>query len=147
MNTGRNIKKIREFRGMTQKEMGIALGFDEASASPRMAQYEGEYRVPREKMLNKMAEVLQVDPRSIATPTGYTEGDMIYRVLMLEEFFPEMELEKNPQTGELMINLHNKILNNFFMRWDWFRANKKKGYIEEEEYKRWKYQMNVDRLI
>lgn len=147
MNTGRNIKKIREFRGMTQKEMGIALGFDEASASPRMAQYEGEYRVPREKMLNKMAEVLQVDPRSIATPTGYTEGDMIYRVLMLEEFFPEMELEKNPQTGELMINLHNKILNNFLMRWDWFRANKKKGYIEEEEYKRWKYQMNVDRLI
>lgn len=147
MNTGRNIKKIREFRGMTQKEMGIALGFDEASASPQMAQYEGEYRVPREKMLNKMAEVLQVDPRSIATPTGYTEGDMIYRVFMLEEFFPEMELEKNPQTGELMINLHNKILNNFFMRWDWFKANKKKGYIEEEEYKRWKYQMNVDRLI
>lgn len=147
MNTGRNIKKIREFRGMTQKEMGIALGFDEASASPQMAQYEGKHRVPREKMLNKMAEVLQVDPRSIATPTGYTEGDMIYRVFMLEEFFPEMELEKNPQTGELMINLHNKILNNFFMRWDWFKANKKKGYIEEEEYKRWKYQMNVDRLI
>ena len=143
MNTGRNIKKIREFRGMTQKEMGIALGFDEASASPRMAQYEGEYRVPREKMLNKMAEVLQVDPRSIATPTGYTEGDMLYRVLMLEEFFPEMELEKNPQTGELMINLHNKILNNFLMQWDWFRINKKKGYIEQEEYKRWKYELKV----
>ena len=143
MNTGRNIKKIREFRGMTQKEMGIALGFDEASASPRMAQYEGQNRVPREKMLNKMAEVLQVDPRSIATPTGYTEGDMLYRVLMLEEFFPEMELEKNPQTGELMINLHNKILNNFLMQWDWFRINKKKGYIEQEEYKRWKYELKV----
>lgn len=147
MNTGRNIKKIREFRGMTQKEMGMALGFDEASASPRMAQYEGEYRVPRENMLNKMAEVLQVDPRSIATPTGYTEKDMVYRVLMLEEFFPEMELKRSPQTGELMINLHNKTLNNFLMQWDWFRENKKKGYIAEEEYKRWKYQMNVDRLI
>ena len=46
-----------------------------------------------------------------------------------------------------MINLHNKTLNNFLMQWDWFRENKKKGYIAEEEYKRWKYQMNVDRLI
>ena len=37
MNTGRNIKKIREFCGMTQKELGMAIGFDEASASPRIA--------------------------------------------------------------------------------------------------------------
>lgn len=143
MNTGKNIKKIREFRGITQKELGMAIGFDEASACPRIAQYEGEYRVPREKVLNRMAEVLQVDPRSIVTPTGYTEGDMIYRMLMLEEFFPEMELEKNPQTGELMINLYNKILNNFLMQWEWFKVNKKKGYIEEEEYKSWEYGLKI----
>lgn len=139
MNTGRNIKKIREFRGMTQKELGMAIGFDEASASPRIAQCEGEYRVPREKVLNRMAEVLQVDPRSISTPTGYTEEDMMYRLLMLEEFFPEMTLEKKIQTEEIMINLHNKKLNDFLKQWICFREQGKKGDIEKRQYAEWKY--------
>lgn len=139
MNTGRNIKKIREFRGMTQKELGMAIGFDEVSASPRIAQYEGEYRVPREKVLNRMAEVLQVDPRSIATPMGYTEEDMMYRLLMLEEFFPEMTLEKKIQTEEIVINLHNKKLNDFFKQWACFREQRKKGDAEKRQYTEWKY--------
>lgn len=139
MNTGRNIKKIREFRGMTQKELGMAIGFDEASASPRIAQYEGEYRVPREKVLNKMAEVLQVDSKSISTPTGYTEEDMMYRLLMLEEFFPEMMLEKKIETEEILINLHNKKLNDFLKQWTCFREQRKKGDIEKRQYAEWKY--------
>lgn len=139
MNTGRNIKKIREFRGITQKELGMAIGFDEASASPRIAQYEGEHRVPREKILNRMAEVLQVDPRSISTPTGYTEEDMMYRLFMLEEFFPEMTLEKKIQTEEIVINLHNKKLNDFFRQWMCFREQGKSGDIEKRQYAEWKY--------
>ena len=38
MSTGENIKKIRNMRGMTQKELGMAVGFGEDSASPRIAQ-------------------------------------------------------------------------------------------------------------
>ena len=33
MSTGENIKRIRKFRGMTQKELGIAIGIGEESAS------------------------------------------------------------------------------------------------------------------
>ena len=44
MSTGENIKRIRKFRGMTQKELGIAIGIGEESASPRMAQYETDNR-------------------------------------------------------------------------------------------------------
>ena len=36
MSTGENIKRIRNIRGMTQKELGIAIGIGEESASPRM---------------------------------------------------------------------------------------------------------------
>ena len=73
MSTGENIKRIRNIRGMTQKELGIAIGIGEESASPRMAQYETGNRTPRESMLNKMAAVLEVDPRNISIPTGYRE--------------------------------------------------------------------------
>ena len=59
MSTGENIKRIRKFRGMTQKELGIAIGIGEESASPRMAQYETDNRTPRKEMLHKMAVVLE----------------------------------------------------------------------------------------
>ena len=60
MSTGENIKRIRNIRGMTQKELGIAVGIGEESAGPRMAQYETGKRTPKEKMLNKIAEVLNM---------------------------------------------------------------------------------------
>lgn len=108
MSTGENIKRIRNIRGMTQKELGIAIGIGEESASPRMAQYETGNRTPRESMLNKMAAVLEVDPRNISIPTGYKEEDMMYRLLALEDYFPEMKLERNSQTGDVTINLHKQ---------------------------------------
>ena len=77
MSTGENIKRIRNIRGITQKELGIAVGIGEESAGPRMAQYETGKRTPKEKMLNKIAEVLEADPRNIAIPIGYKEEDMI----------------------------------------------------------------------
>ena len=40
MNIGENIKNARNLRGLTQKELGMKLGFDEKSADVRIAQYE-----------------------------------------------------------------------------------------------------------
>ena len=58
MTVGEKIKKIRTFRGMTQKELGLAVGFEEKGADNRIAQYETNYRVPKKDLLNKIAEVL-----------------------------------------------------------------------------------------
>ena len=38
MTVGDKIKKIRTFRGMTQKELGLAIGFEEKGADNRIAQ-------------------------------------------------------------------------------------------------------------
>lgn len=40
MAIGDKIKKIRMKRDMTQKELGLAIGFNEKTADVRMAQYE-----------------------------------------------------------------------------------------------------------
>ena len=61
MTVGDKIKKIRTFRGMTQKELGLAIGFEEKGADNRIAQYETNYRVPKRELLDKMAEALRVD--------------------------------------------------------------------------------------
>lgn len=142
MSTGENIKRIRKFRGMTQKELGIAIGIGEESASPRMAQYETDNGTPRKEMLHKMAVALDVDPRNLSIPTGYREEDMIYRLLVLEDYFPEMKLERNGRTGEVVINLQNKKINEFLYQWGTIRGKKKQGMISEDEYMQWKYCRN-----
>lgn len=142
MSTGENIKRIRKFRGMTQKELGIAIRIGEESASPRMAQYETDNRTPRKEMLHKMAVALDVDPRNLSIPTGYREEDMIYRLLVLEDYFPEMKLERNGRTGEVVINLQNKKINEFLYQWGTIRGKKKQGMISEDEYMQWKYCRN-----
>ena len=101
---------------MTQKELGIAIGIGEESASPRMAQYETDNRTPRKEMLHKMAVVLDVDP--------------------------EMKLERNGKTGEVVINLQNKKINDFLYQWGTIRGKKKQGMISEDEYMQWKYCRN-----
>lgn len=60
MSLGDRIKKARVFRGMTQKELGIAVGFNEKNADIRIAQYESNTRRPKSGTLNKIAEVLDV---------------------------------------------------------------------------------------
>ena len=120
----------------------IAIGIGEESASPRMAQYETDNRTPRKEMLHKMAAVLDVDPRNISIPTGYREEDMIYRLLVLEDYFPEMKLERNGRTGEVVINLQNKKINEFLYQWGTIRGKKKQGMISEDEYMQWKYCRN-----
>lgn len=61
MTVGEKIRVIRTFRGMTQKELGLSVGFDEKGADNRIAQYETDYRVPRKEMLDKIALALNVN--------------------------------------------------------------------------------------
>ena len=56
MSTGKNIKKVRKWRGITQEELGKALGIGEGSAGTRMAQYETGKRTPKEKCWERLQE-------------------------------------------------------------------------------------------
>jgi transcriptional regulator with XRE-family HTH domain len=77
MAVGDRIKRVRNMRGMTQKELGLAAGFDDNSADVRIAQYESGARTPKEDMLKKIADVLDVNFRSLYEPTLYAAEDII----------------------------------------------------------------------
>ena len=49
MATGERIRFFRTLRGMTQKYLGLLLGFPESSADVRLAQYESEDRTPKKR--------------------------------------------------------------------------------------------------
>ena len=47
MTLGERIKRIRTFRGLTQRELGLKLGYEERNADVRIAQYSPRYRFPK----------------------------------------------------------------------------------------------------
>ena len=61
MILGERIKRIRTFRGLTQRELGLKLGYEERNADVRVAQYESGYRVPKKDTLMEIARILNVN--------------------------------------------------------------------------------------
>ena len=68
MATGERIRFFRTLRGMTQKYLGLMLGFPDNSADVRLAQYESEDRTPKADLTAQLAEALDVSPKAIAVP-------------------------------------------------------------------------------
>ena len=57
MAIGERIHFFRLLRGMTQKYLGMALGFPEKSADVRLAQYETGSRTPKADLTAALAQV------------------------------------------------------------------------------------------
>ncbi len=65
MAIGERIHFFRTMRGMTQKYLGMALGFPEKSADVRLAQYENGSRTPKADVTAALAQVLDVSPKAL----------------------------------------------------------------------------------
>ena len=68
MAIGERIRFIRNLRGMTQKYLGMAVGFPEKTADVRMAQYESGTRTPKADLTSTLAHTLDVSPQALDVP-------------------------------------------------------------------------------
>jgi len=120
---------------MTQKELGLAIGFDDNSADVRIAQYESGTRTPKEDMLKKIAEILDVNFRSIYEPTLYAAEDVMYSLFELDEHY---KILLNEQQAHISVSFDSKLLNSFMREWLLRKQELTNGIITKEEYKEWK---------
>ena len=65
MAIGERIRFFRNLRGMTQKYLGMQVGFPEKTADIRMAQYESGSRTPKADLTNNLAEVFGVSEEKV----------------------------------------------------------------------------------
>jgi len=72
------IRQARTNAGLSQKQLGIAAGMDEFSASPRMNQYEQGRHTPTYQTLESIARVLDVP-----VPFFYTRDDRLAEWILL----------------------------------------------------------------
>ena len=71
---GRKLNHLRQKNHLTQKELGIALGFPEDSTDIRITQYEATTRKPLDEILVKLDKIL-----GVLSPVSYTHLDVYKR--------------------------------------------------------------------
>lgn len=84
LNMGMRIRHFRILRCMTQKALGVAVGFPQASADVRIAQYESGARTPKQNLLCQMASVLGVSPSSLDIPRIKSSEELRCLLVALE---------------------------------------------------------------
>lgn len=83
---GGKIKRLRELRGYTQKELGIMCGFSPSTADVRIAQYEKNKKIPREKALKDICAALEVDECSLYDADFLPYNRMYHGLFDMEDF-------------------------------------------------------------
>ena len=145
MAVGERIKRARNLRGMTQKELGVAIGFEEKSADIRIAQYESNTRTPKEELLRKIATVLDVNYRSLYEPTLYAAEDIMYTLFELDEHYPDTQLyeisdtiDSNLTETHMSISFRSCLLDDLLKEWQLRKKQLATGEITRDEYLEWK---------
>ena len=85
MAIGERIHFFRTLRGMTQKYLGMALGFPEKSADVRLAQYENGSRTPKADLTAALAQILEVSPHALAVPDIDSYVGLMHTLFTLED--------------------------------------------------------------
>ncbi|MBR0380941.1 MAG: helix-turn-helix transcriptional regulator [Eubacterium sp.] len=83
---GGKIKRIREHRGWTQKELGVRCGFSESTADVRIRQYESNKKVPREKALKVISDALGIDECALYDADLLVKDRACHALFDLEDF-------------------------------------------------------------
>ncbi len=153
MTVGEKIKRIRIFREMTQKELGLAVGLTEN----RIAQYETNYRTPKKELLNQIAEALHVNSLNFYVEVSGSAEDIMQTFFWMDELNPNtvnlFQMTENPELSTEVeyknsdswtspapvgIFLNYNLVNQFLSEWLTRKTELKNGQITKKEYFEWK---------
>ena len=142
MAIGERINFFRNMRGMTQKYLGMQVGFPEKSADVRLAQYETGTRTPKADVTAALADILDVSPQALAVPDIDSYIGLMHTLVTLEDRYGLEVCESNGEV-HLRVNVRkNKDaaqLHEMLCAWRQAAAMLKAGEITQEEYDRWRY--------
>lgn len=142
MAIGERIHFLRTLRGMTQKYLGVMVGFPEKSADVRLAQYETGARTPKADLTASLANALDVSPQALAVPDIDSYTGLMHTLFTLEDRYG---LQIDEADGEVCLKVDvrkNKDaaeLHKMLCSWRQAAAMLKTGEISQEEYDRWRY--------
>ena len=142
MAIGERIHFFRTMRGMTQKYLGMALGFPEKSADVRLAQYENGSRTPKADVTAALAQVLEVSPKALDVPDIDSYTGLMHTLFTLEDNYG---LKISEMDGEVCLKVDvrkskdSARLHEMLCSWQQVAAMLEAGEISKEDYDKWRY--------
>lgn len=142
MAIGERIHFFRKMRGMTQKYLGMLMGFPERSADVRMAQYETGSRTPKADLTRALANAFEVSPNALTIPDIDTDIGLMHTLFALEDL---RGLTIGKLDEEICLRLdkskEDTYLSMLEMLSAWVEQAEKLriGEITKEDYDRWRY--------
>jgi len=142
MAIGERIRYIRNLRGMTQKWLGMAIGFDDKTADVRMAQYESGTRTPKENYVGDIAVALEVSPKALDLPDIDSYVGLAHTLFALEDLYG---IRIGELDGEVCLRLDKSKGMTYLSMFDIFSAWQQQaeklasGEITKEDYDAWRY--------
>ena len=142
MAIGERIHFFRIMRGMTQKYLGMLVGFPERSADVRLAQYETGSRKPKADLTATLAQALDVAPQALDIPDIDSYIGLMHTLFTLEDIYGltisesdgeirlKVNKDKNKDAAELL-----KMLSAWKEQADKLSAEE----ISREDYDQWRY--------
>lgn len=142
MATGERIRFIRNLRGITQKFLGLKVGFSDRTADIRIAQYESGSRTPKSDVIEKIADTLDVSTEALNVPNIDSYTGLMHTLFALEDLYG---LKIDTLDGEICIRVNRQNGSNFakmtglLRPWEEMAQKYRNGEITREEYDDWRY--------
>ena len=143
MAIGERIHFFRIMRGMTQKYLGMLVGFPEGSADVRLAQYETGSRKPKTELTASLAQALDVAPQALDIPNIDSQIGLMHTLFALEDIYGLTVCETG---GEVCLHVNKDKckaaddLLQMLTAWQGQAARLTNKEITQEEYDQWRYQ-------
>lgn len=142
MAIGERIRFFRNLRGMTQKFLGVQVGFPEKTADIRMAQYESGSRCPKADLTESLAGVLGVSPLALSIPDIDSFLGLMHTLFTLEDRYG-LTIEKGENGVSLHVDPHKgkdaAELSEMLNAWAEQAEKYHNGDINREDYDKWRY--------
>ena len=142
MAIGERIHFFRIMRGMTQKYLGMLVGFPEKSADVRLAQYETGSRKPKADLTSALAQALDVAPQALDIPDIDSYIGLMHTLFSLEDIYGLIVSEAD---GEVCLKVNKDKskdaaeLLQMLTAWQEQAVKLSAEEISREDYDQWRY--------
>ena len=129
-------------RGMTQKYLGMLVGFPEKSADVRLAQYETGSRKPKADLTAALAQALDIAPQALDIPDIDSYIGLMHTLFSLEDIYGLIVSEAD---GEVCLKVNKDKskdaaeLLQMLIAWQEQAVKLSAEEISREDYDQWRY--------
>lgn len=129
---------------MTQRELGIAVGFSPLTADVRIAQYENGGRKPKTGILGNLAAVFGISTAALNVPNIENKATLMQTLFALEDRYKLKPIRIYGETFlcvDALKGFEGEGMNDLLDEWQHQLAKLERDEITQTEYDHWRYNL------